>query len=332
MDIRDRRGLKELAARHLAEAPQAKRIILIWAGASALVALLVSLISFLLDTQIESTGGLSGIGLRSVLETVQSLLSLANVVLAPFWTLGYTACALRFARKQEAQPRNLLEGFRRFGPALRLLVLRYFLYLGLVIGALYLGFTVFSMTPLYLPVYELTGTAETALLEGTVTDALAMEMLRAMVPMFIGCGILCLAILIPVSYRLRLADFRIMDEPRCRARVSLRESVRLMHRNCINLFKLDLSFWWYFLAELLAAFLCYGDMVLPLLGVSLPMHKDLAFFLFYVLGLAAQVTLLYCVGNRVQTTYALFYTTLADPGQETAPASPVPAEGPFLQS
>ena len=150
--------------------------------------------------------------------------------------------------------------------------------------------------------------------------------------MFADFGILCLAILIPVSYRLRLADFRIMDEPRCRARVSLRESVRLMHRNCMSLFRLDLSFWWYFLAELLAAFLCYGDMVLPLLGISLPMHEDLAFFLFYVLGLAAQVTLLYCVGNRVQTTYALFYTTLADPGQETAPASPVPAEGPFLQS
>ena len=110
MDIRDRQGLKRLAAERLGKAPQAKRIVLIWAGVSALASLLVSFISFLLDARIEDTGGLAGIGLRSFLETAQTLLSLANMLLAPFWSLGYIACVLGFAQEQETHSRSLLEG------------------------------------------------------------------------------------------------------------------------------------------------------------------------------------------------------------------------------
>ena len=51
------------------------------------------------------------------------------------------------------------------------------------------------------------------------------------------------------------------------------------------------------------------------------MSTDLAFFLFYVLGLGAQVALLYYKGNFVQTTYALFYRALAN--AEEKPADPV---------
>ena len=316
MDIQDRRGLKHLAAEKLNGIPNARRIVLIWAGASALVSLLVSFISFLLDGQIEGTGGLSGIGLRSILTTAQTLFSLANVVLMPFWSLGYTACVLRFSRDADCQPQNLFEGFRRIGPAFRMMLLRALLYMGVILLAGNLASILFSMSPSSLAMYELMELHEEAFLAGTVSDAVAMELLIAMKPMLIGGGLLCAAVLIPVLYRLRLAEFRLMDEPRCRARVSLLESNRLMRRNGWALFRLDLSFWWYFLAELLAASLCYGDILLTAFGIPLPMGSDLAFFLFYVLGLGAQVALLYYKGNFVQTTYALFYRALSAPKEK----------------
>ena len=316
MDIRDRQGLKHLAAERLDRLPNAKRIVLIWAGASALVSLLVSFISFLLEGQIAGTGGLSGIGLRSALTTAQTLFSLANMVLMPFWSLGFTACVLRFADGNDCTPQNLLEGFRRMGPAFRMMLLRALLYIGIALLTGNLASILFSMSPASMEMYALLEVHEEAFLAGTLTDEVAMEILMATKPMLIGGALLCVAVLIPVTYRLRLAKFRLMDEPRCRARVSLLESNRLMRRNGWALFRLDLSFWWYFLAELLAAALCYGDIFLAALGVTLPFGSELAFFLFYVLGLGAQVALLYCKGNQVQTTYALFYRTLAVPKEE----------------
>ena len=310
MDIRDRRGLKGLAAERLDSLPNAKKIILIWAGVSALISLLVSLISFLLDGQIEGTGGLSGIGLRSALATAQALLSLANMVLMPFWSLGYTACVLRFADGENCHPRGLLEGFRRIGPAFRMLLLRSLLYIGVALLAGNLASILFSLSPSSLTMMELLEANQEALIAGTLSEELYTEMIQSMKPMLIGGTLLCVALLLPLVYRLRLAEFRLMDEPRCRARVALLESGRLMRRNGWALFRLDLSFWWYFLAELLAAALCYGDILLTAFGVSLPFGTDLAFFLFYVLGLSAQVALLYFKGNQVQTTYALFYRAL----------------------
>lgn len=317
MNTLDRRGLKAASAERLRQAPLAQRIILIWAGASAGISLLVSFLSFLLDSQIELTGGLSGIGLRSVLSTAQSLLSLASMALLPFWNLGFTACVLRFVRQEEAGPRNLLDGFRRFGPALRLMLLRYALYMGLAIGASYVGMIVLSMTPLAMPLYQLVEDNQELFLSGEITEEMILSMMDAMVPMLIGCLVLYVALIIPVSYRLRLAEFRVMDDPRCGALMALRESNQRMRRNCVSLFKLDLSFWWYFLAEFVAAGLCYGDLFLSALGITLPVNADAAFFIFYIIGMAAQVALLYFRGNYVQTTYGLFYQAVSP--QKSAP-------------
>lgn len=316
MDIRDRNGMKILAAERVDNAPQAKKIILLWAGASALLSLAVSLISFLLDSQIELTGGLSGIGLRSVLTTLQTLLTIASTVLVPFWTLGYTGCTLRFARGQDARLRDLAEGFRRFGPALRLMLLRYLLYLGIALLAMNVSSMILSATPFAAPLYDLLAGSEEQILAGNVSDELLSAATAAMIPMFIGFLALFALLVIPLVYRLRLAELRLMDEPRCGARMAMRESSRLMFRKRFQLFRLDLSFWWYFLAEFLIAGLCYGDQLLPLFGVTLPIGADLAFFLFYALGLGAQVILLYFLGNRVQTTYAIFYDTLLQPSRE----------------
>ena len=326
MDIRDRRGLKQWAAQRLDQADNARRLVLIWSVASAVISLLASFLSFLLDTQIEQTGGLSGIGLRSVLTTAQSLLSMSTVVLIPFWKLGYMACTLKFTRGQRAEDKTLLTGFRRFGPALRMMALRYILMGAISFVVMYIGISVLSVTPLGAPLLAVIDGQEEAILAGTASEELMLAASESMMPLLIAAGVCCVLALLPVIYRLRLAEYRVVDEPRCGARASLRESARLMRRHGWSLVALDLSFWWYYLGLIVAIVLCYGDMILAVLGVALPFGTEAAFFIFYVIGLLAQVLLLYFKGNYVRTTYAAFYDALRAQYQPAQKAAPQTAE------
>ena len=63
-----------------------------------------------------------------MLSTGQSILPLVQMLLILCWNMGYAVCALRMARRQETQPRTLLEGFRLFGPVLRAALLQGLIY------------------------------------------------------------------------------------------------------------------------------------------------------------------------------------------------------------
>lgn len=316
MDIRDRHGLKAAAADALSAAPDHKKLVLLWAGVGTALPLIASVLNFILAFQIADTGGLSGIGLRSVLSTIQSLLSISTSVLMPFWTLGYIAATLRFARRESAGFPCLLDGFRRFGPALRLMLLELLIYAAVCFLCVQIGSTVLSFTPLAEPVYRVLEDSQQMLFSGVVDESVLLAMTEAMIPILVICGILCVVVLIPVMYRLRLARLIIMDAPRCGALFAIRESLRLTRRNCVHLFRLDLSFWWYYLAQILLSVLCYGDVILPMLGVTLPFSDNAAYFIFYIAALLAQLVLLYYFSAKVQTTYALFYGALRTPPKE----------------
>lgn len=313
MDIRNRHGLKAAASDALCNAPNQKRLILIWAGIGTALSLLISVLSYLLEHQIADTGGLSGIGLRSALSTIQSLLSLSSSVLLPFWTFGYVGVTLRFARKRTAGDSDLLEGFRRFGPVFRLLLLEILLYVIICIICFEIVSTILSFTPLSAPVYEVLELSQQMLLSGVIEESLLASVARALMPIFLICAGVCVIVLIPVTYRLRLAALCIMDTPGCSALQAIGKSMRLMRRNCFALFRLDLSFWWFYLIKLLVSVLCYGDVILPMLGITLPFSYSVTFFGFYIAALVVQFLLLYFCNNQVQTTYALFYDTLSTP-------------------
>jgi hypothetical protein len=57
----------------------------------------------------------------------------------------------------------------------------------------------------------------------------------------------------------------------------------------------------------------YLDILLPLCGISLPLDKDVAFFLFYGLHIVLQLILAYCFKSRVAVTYAAVYDALREP-------------------
>lgn len=315
MDIRDRRGLKNAAREALDTAAyDPRRLVLIHSGIAAAVLLAVSVISFLLQKQVAASGGLSGLGIRGVLDTVSAVLETAQKLAMPFWALGYTGAVLRIARRQEARPETLTAGFRNLGGAAVLILLKELIFFLPGMVCMYPAMVVFmflpqadALTAALEPVLAAGGDM-TALLENEAVLAAVNEAALPMVLVFLA---VYLPVLIFLAYRLRLAEFALMDEPRAGAVAALRKSVRLTRHNCAALFRLDLSYWWYYLISGGIATLCYGDLLLRMFGVELPISGTAAFFLFYVLYLAADIGFSCLAQNPVQTTYALCYDALA---------------------
>ena len=82
-------NLQVASRRSLERNPQAGKAILLHTGVVALVSLVVSGLSLLLEEQIAGTGGLGGVQTRSLLSTLQSLLYLGQIIFLPFWQIGY---------------------------------------------------------------------------------------------------------------------------------------------------------------------------------------------------------------------------------------------------
>ncbi len=310
MDFRDRRGLRDRADRAL-EAPSwdPKKLMLLYTGATAAVMLLVTALNFILQGQIAGTGGLSGLGTRAVLETVIEVARVAVNLLLPFWTLGYLSCVLKMLRGQAFGPGDMLWGFRNFGPALRLNLLRGLTMLVRLMLSSYAALFLSSFIPVSDRVMEIVA----PLLEsGSVelAEELVQELTLAMVPHMIVFALVVLALSLPKYFEMRMADYALLDDPHSGARMALNRSRAMLHGNKLELLKLDLSFWWFYLLDGLLLCLCYGDWILPMLGIKLPFDTDTAYFLFYLVYLVSQVGLYVLLRNRLECTYAAGYEAL----------------------
>ncbi len=300
----------------------ARKLIMIHSGVSIGVGLLLSVLTYLLDMGIAQTGGLGGIGTRTILETIQSLLQTANMLVLPFWSIGYIRVILQWTRREDADVYTLLFGFRCLGPVMRMMILQGAVYLFLGMVGAYAGAALFLLTPgaqtLYEMVQEMTAAGITdpyALMENEAYVSASMEM----APYMIGVAAL---IIFPVAYRLRFAEYVLMDQPRLGALRSMILSWRLTRKHCWRLLKLDLHFWWFYLAEGLIAVLGYGDLLLNMLGISLNMDADVAMFAFYVAALLCEFLLYVWKKNEVFAVYALAYDQLNVPQEETPKPQP----------
>lgn len=301
--------LKTSAAEHLAAAPYSPRkLVLLHTGAALVLSLILTLANYLLTKQIDTTGGLAGIGTRTVLSAIQMFLSIAGAAVMPFWEFGFLRAALNISRREPAQPTTLLEGFRRFGPVLRLLLLRGALFVAVAFFCLQGATMIFMMSPLSFSFME---AAEALIESGAAIDPAAVDGLMVhMIPLYLLWAALLCLFLIPLMYRYRLADWAVMDDAPG-ARAAMKMSKRWMFLRRKKLFRLDLSFWWYYGLMLLAAGLAYGDQLLSLLGV--PLNGDWAFFGFYLLSMAVQFAIAWRFAPQVQTTYAVAYDTFRTP-------------------
>ena len=320
MDIRNRRALKQEAAQALNAARDPQKIMMIYIGASMLLSLALNLADLWLRDLIENTSGLSNLGTRSILETIQTVLPYAQMLAVMCWDLGFLSAMLRIARRQSCDEKELLSGFRLFGPALRATLLQGLIYAGIFLACTYLGIIIFSFTPLAEPLMELMMPLmeETSLLStGILLDeATLLAAYEAMIPAMVIIAVLFAAVALPLAYRLRMVNYCLLDAPRAGAIAAMRQSRVMMKGNCMALFKLDMSYWWYYALTVGASVVCYGDVLLALMGVALPFSDRVSYFLFYGLYLVVLFGINYAFRNKVEETYAMAYEAIRPRPQE----------------
>lgn len=314
MDIRNIRELKVTAARRLEEAKNAQKIVLIYAGITIAVSLLVMVITYCLDLQISQSGGLSNLGMKSFLSSLNTVLLIVQNLALMCLELGFLAAMIRISRGLYTSPQTLRAGMPRFWAMIRCNLLMLLRYLAVAFLSFYLAITVYMFTPLsdaaveiLMPLVDGMTVLDSAIV---LDEATALLLMDAMTPMFLIWGILFVVLVIPLVYRYRMANYVLLDKPQIGALAALQESKNMMQHNRFALFKVDLSLWWYYGLNLLAAVVCYGDLLLPLVGVTLPFSGEVSYFLFYGLFLVALFAINYFLRNRVEVTYALAYEAL----------------------
>lgn len=315
MNIRNRAEIRHTASQALHHAAgDPRKIAIIYGGIVCLLALASTCISYYLNGEIANTGGLSNMGLRSILTTIQAILPFIQMLFALGLEVGYCRAMLDIARGRSAQPRTLLNGLQRFWPMLTSTIFQALIYLAVIIGAMYLSAWIFLMLPISNGFYEIMEPlmeSMTVLNSAyTFDDATLFAAAEAMAPMmWIFLAVSCIGIT-PVMYQYRMVVFCLADSDSPRGLSALRESRQMMRRNRFALFRLDLGFWWYYLLQVLISLICYGDVLLPMVGITLPWSGTVSYFLFLVLSLALQLVVYCCFMNRVTVTYATAYDAL----------------------
>ena len=324
MSIPSSKYLKVKAANRLESGKDPKKVVLVYSAIVALSALAVNVVQFILDSQISKTGGLQNIGTRSALSTLSSVLPLVQTLVLMCLGLGYTAAVLRLARRQYASEKTLKAGFERFWLLLRARLLQALIYGGIAFLLSYVAMAIFMLSPfssrlssLALSLSAAGAITPEALLNNTALLASAYE---ALMPMMVIYCILLVIVVWAVSYRFRLVDYLLIDQPQLGAFGALSTSRQKMKGNMMSLFKLDLSFWWYYLLRGLCMALAYVSLLPSLLGLQLSLSPTALYFISVLIYLGTDFALNYFLMNRVEVTYALFYDMLnpQPPQQEGA--------------
>lgn len=314
MTIRDISGLKQDARQALDACSGQKQTVFVYTAVLVGLSLALSAADFILTEMISGTGGLGNLGTQTILSTLQAMLPIVQLLLLLGWNAGYAVAVLRITRRQHADHRTLTEGYSLFWQMLRAMLLEGMVYFTLTMLSFYLSMQIYMFTPWARELAILLEPALPGILStGTLVldDALFVPAMKLMAPMLLIFSLVYFAFSIPVSYRFRMSTFCLIDAPQAGALNALRTSRRIMRRNCFQLFKLDLSFWWYHGLMALAT----GIQMLPLTNL-IPLDFDLVFYLCYGAYLAL-ISLVYVfLRNRVEVAYAAAYETLREKPKE----------------
>lgn len=314
------RGLKSQTRDRLRDkGSNARQLVLIHTGVTVLFSLISSGLNIYLDQQISTTSGLSGLGARSFLQSVQTIVQYVSTLFSPFWSAGFLFAALIWAADRKPQTKDLLFGFRRFTSVLSYELLLSLISFFLMMGTGYLSGLIFSLTPFSDPLIEL--------LEPIVasqTMDLSLVDMNALVSAYIPFLIFWMLVFIPVItvflYSLRLSIYLILDHPRMGALRAMATSAVAMKGRKFQLFRLDLSFWWYYALESLLVIVCYLDVILPLLGITLPFNSTVGYFVFLALYGILQLVLHLWKKPEVEVSYALAYQFITHPDHMDLPS------------
>ena len=296
------------ARERLDQAPAQRRVTLLYTGLTLGLSALVTLIVYCLDLSIAQAAGLSGMGNRALLSTLQTILPLGLNLFLLCLDLGFLAAMLRVSRGQYLSPQTLRLGFDRFWVLLRSALLQGLLYFAVCLPIGYLAIAIYMLTPWS---GSLLDVVMALISEGTsaapvLSDALADQLMAAMKPCLAFCwvfmGITCLIL----SYRYRMVNYILIDKPGTGAIAAMRQSRAMMKGNCNKLFKLDLRMWWYFAVSILAVLAGDLDQFFPNLFPS----EDFGYWASYVLYLLILAGSYFFLRGRVEVTYCLAYEAI----------------------
>ena len=301
-------------ARKLSRGEDKIKISAIHAGISAGAALVVTVLYYLLEKGIAQTGGLSGMGMRSILQTAATVLNTANSVLAPFWNLGFWFVTLLWVREQPVRFGDLLAGFRRFGAYLRLLLIRGLLTMAIGFVSVYISSYIYMLTPWSASVVEF---AQSTGMDMDVANELMSQMDMAqmdallfdMIPMLVIWLVLLVVLALPMLYKFRMAEYFLLEDRQMGTLRAMFASAQMLRKRRFQLFLLDLRLWWYYGLHILCVAVYGIDLLLPMLGVAVPdsVFVTLGLYGFYLIALVLMQTFL---RPQVQTAYALAYDRL----------------------
>lgn len=306
--------LKAEASQRLSECRgDPRKLIVVYTGVVMVLSLLVNGLTLYLDSQISQTGGLSGLGARSVLETLQTLLSYFTMLFTPFWSAAMLSSVIAIVRHGEADPANFRGGFKPRVLIFSLLELS--ITFLLIMICTYAACYIFLMTPMAESLKAMIESGELISAAGEInmdlfTDDLVFQIAVPLIGIF-------LALFVPLYvfflYSIRLALFLLVEGLPTRPMSAIMASFMLMRRHRYQLFKLDLSFWWYYLLNSLISVVAYLDVLLPNLGITLPFNDTVAYFVALILSLVCQLALDLWKKPEVDTAYVLAYDAIAHP-------------------
>lgn len=307
MDIQQ---LKALATQDLAKPNYpAKKMVLIHTAVSLAISLVLSLISFLLGKYADSADGIGALGMQTAVSAVQLFLPFLSLAFSPFWTVGLENVALGYAEGIEVEPQDLLAGFRRWRPVLTSSLMLGVQYLLRAFVASFAAGQLLMYTPFGYPLYQATMqqlTNPNFDLEAALEPH--MPMLTAGTLILTLAGFIVLAL--PLYYRYRMTNYEILQNPDVTGMQALMRSSQLTYRKRKALFKLDMHFWWFFGLNLLVQIIGYGDLLLELAGVTLPISADAASWLFLLVAMVLQTVLFVLVRPKYEVIWARAYFSL----------------------
>lgn len=288
-----------------------QRTVLLYTGVTVAVTIAASALQFLLEEGISGTGGLGGLGLRSVLQTVQAVLSYALSLFSPFWFGGFLFSILLLADDRDPEPKDLLAGFRRFAPLLSCYLWRLGIGILVCLVVLHISSTIFALSPFS---NDLVVALEPYLADPTLLESADLTAyLPLMTPALVIFLVIALPILIFLEYGMRLAPYLIMADSRFRGLSSILASFSAMRGHKWGMVRLDLSWWWFYALEGLLTVVCYLDVLLPMVGITLPINATVAYFVTLILYGILELVLHLWKKADFEISFALAYRQITDP-------------------
>ena len=320
------RELRARAAELAAEYREpARRLVLLYCGVLAVLTLGSSGLNLVLETRIDTTGGLDGIGMRSILETIQQILSYINQFFGPFWSAGFLTAMIAMVRGREPQVRDLTNGFRRAFRVLFHVAFEATAAFMLLVAVINLSSLLFLLSPMGAEFNELMAPLLTdpnlITAEGLLNEALIsyQELSRFLLPMLVLTAAIYLPLYTLMAYSFRLSLYLVMDR-KIGAIPAHFLSMRLMRGHKWQLCKLDLSWWWYYLLGAACWVVGYLDLLLGMLGIPLPMNATVMFFVTLAAYCVLFTLLSLWKKCEVDASYVLFYENVMPPEPEAAEA------------